>query len=312
MPLRFWAALLMAAAATMTVAAQAPAPAPAPTKPDTPAITARIEQLRKTAGPRWATAVHFYCEAPRANAATDPPIEPTKIFDNVYAIGNVGTTVYVIGTSAGLLMIDALPANQLDTQLLPGFQKLGLDPSQVKVILVSHGHPDHFGGSAYFQEHFGSKVYMADVDWPKNGGPKHEGDLKEGEPVVLGDVSVSSVAIPGHTPGSMGFIFPVKDNGRTHTAALFGGSWLTTRLTDEGFQTYIASVKHFEQATRAAKVDVMLQNHPLMDDFETKLAAVRARRAGQPNPFIVGADDYQKFLQVMETCSEIAVERRKL
>ena len=304
--------MLLVAAAAVTVAAQGQAPPPAPAKPDTPAITARIEGLRKAVGPRWATAVHFYCEAPRANAATDPAIEPTKIFDNVYAIGNIGTTVYVIRTSAGLLMIDALPANQLDTQLLPGFQKLGLDPSQVKTILVSHGHADHFGGSAYFQEHFGSKVYMADVDWPKTGGPRHEGDLKEGEPVVLGDVSVSPVAIPGHTPGSMGFIFPVKDNGQTHMAALFGGSWLTTRLTDEGFATYIASVKHFQEATRAAKVDVMLQNHPLMDAFEDKLTPVRARRPGQPNPFIVGTEGYQQFLQVMETCSEIAVERRRL
>jgi metallo-beta-lactamase class B len=304
-------AALLVAAATATLAAQAAAPAPA--KPDSPAITARIEQLRKAAGPQWATAVHFYCEAPRANAATDPPIEPTKIFDNVYAIGNVGTTVYVIRTSAGLLMIDALPANQLDTQLLPGFQKLGLDPSQVKVIVVSHGHPDHYGGSAYFQEHFGSKVYMSAADWPtRSGGPKHDGELKEGEPVVLGDVSVVPIAIPGHTPGSMGFIFPVKDNGNTHTAALFGGSWLTTRLTDEGFQTYIASVKHFEDATRKAGVDVMLQNHPLMDDFDTKLAAARTRRSGQPNPFIVGTEGYQKFLQVMETCSEITVARRSL
>jgi metallo-beta-lactamase class B len=305
------AALSAAAAATITLGAQAPAPAPA--KPDTPAITARIAQLRKTAGPQWSTAVHFYCEAPRANAATDPPIAPTKIFDNVYAIGNTGTTVYVIRTTAGLLMIDALPVNQLETQLLPGFQALGLDPSQVKVILVSHGHPDHYGGSAYFQEHFGSKVYMSAADWPtRSGGPKHEGDLKEGEPVVLGDVSVLPVAIPGHTPGSMGFIFPVQDNGRTHTAALFGGSWLTTRLSDEAFQTYIASVKHFEEATRKAKVDVMLQNHPLMDDFETKLASARARRSGQPNPFVVGTDGYQKFLQVMQTCSEVAVARRAL
>jgi hypothetical protein len=52
----------------------------------------------------------FFCEAPRANAATDPPIKPTKIFDNVSIIGNAGTAVYVVQTTAGLLMIDSLPA----------------------------------------------------------------------------------------------------------------------------------------------------------------------------------------------------------
>src|SRR5512132_1591792 len=81
MHFRLSAALLVATGATLTLSAQGQAPALPPAKPDTPAITARIEQLRRTAGPRWAPAVHFYCEAPRANAATDPPIEPAKIFD---------------------------------------------------------------------------------------------------------------------------------------------------------------------------------------------------------------------------------------
>jgi len=43
----------------------------------------------------WAAEAHFFCEAPRANSATDPVIVPAKIFDNVYAIGNSGTTVTV-------------------------------------------------------------------------------------------------------------------------------------------------------------------------------------------------------------------------
>ena len=53
----------------------------------------------------------------------------------------------------------------LDAQLLSGFQRLGLDPSQVKIVLVTHGHADHFGGASYFQEHFGSKVYVSPADW---------------------------------------------------------------------------------------------------------------------------------------------------
>src|SRR5262249_6167188 len=116
---------------------------PAPSKPDTPAIKAMIERTRSRVGAQWAPAVHFWGEEPRPNRADDPVIEPTKIFDNVYAIGNSGTTVYVIRTSAGLMMIDALAANQVDSQLLPGFQKLGLDPAQLKIVLVAHGHADH-------------------------------------------------------------------------------------------------------------------------------------------------------------------------
>ncbi len=79
-------------------------------------------------------------------------IPATKIFDNVYIIGNSGTAAYIIKTSAGLLMIDAMAANQVESQVLPGFQELGLNPADVKIIVMGHGHADHFGGSPYFQE----------------------------------------------------------------------------------------------------------------------------------------------------------------
>ena len=319
---------LLSALAVSTLAAQQPAQPPA--KPDTPEIKALIEKTRTAAGPKFGYAVRFWCEEPRANRADDPAIEPTKIFDNVYAIGNSGTTVYVIQTSAGLLMIDALAANQVETQLLPGFKKLGLDPAQVKVIVVGHGHADHFGGSAYFQERFGTKVYISPADWnvmenpPARGGraapatpppaiPKHDGEIRDGQPIVLGDLRVTPVAVPGHTPGAMGFIFPVKDNGTTHTAAMFGGVWLTPGLlNDEALQTYLNSVGRFKDETRKAGVDVLLQNHMLMDPIQEKLDKLAARKRGEPNPFVVGRDDYQKFVGVMEGCTQVNIARRKL
>src|SRR6202050_5370254 len=137
----------------------------------------------------WAHEEHFFCEEPRPNRPDDPVIPASKIFDNVY----------IIQTSAGLLMIDSLAANQVETQLLPGFQKLGLDPANVKIILMGHGHGDHFGGSRYMQDHFGSTVYISAADWnlmenppagragAKKGPavvlPKHDAEVKEGEPV---------------------------------------------------------------------------------------------------------------------------------
>ena len=62
---------------------------PAPEKPDSPEVKALIEKAKKTGGSMWAEEEQFFCEAPRANNANDPPIAPTKIFDNVYAIGSV-------------------------------------------------------------------------------------------------------------------------------------------------------------------------------------------------------------------------------
>jgi metallo-beta-lactamase class B len=328
-------------AATARLAAQQSQPA-APARPDPPVIVEQIARLKQSVGPRWTDAVRFWCEAPRANRADDPVIQPAKIFDNVYVIGNAGTVAYVIQTSAGLMMIDALGANQVESDLLPGFAKLGLDPAQVRTILVAHGHADHFGGSAYFQQKFGSKVYVSAADWtvmetpPRGRGPgapapvdsargavsrgraaaappRRDGELRDGESVTLGTVSVRAVAVPGHTPGSMGFIVPVIDRGERHVAALFGGSWLTPGLlNDQAMQTYIASVARFRKAAADAGVDAWLQNHPLMVPFQDWLTRLASRGRDDPNPFVVGRGEYQKFLDVMEGCSRIALARRAL
>jgi len=318
------------------LSAQAP-PQPAP-RPDTPDITAMIERLKHDVGPRWQTTVHFWCEDPRANRPDDPPIPPTRVFDDVFAIGNSGTTVYVLRTPAGLIMIDALGAGdaagttaQLDAQLLPGFQRLGLDPSQVKIVLVTHGHADHFGGASYFQEHFGSKVYVSAADWslmenppargrggrgpagPPTPLPKHDAELRDGETIALGGVQVTVVAVPGHTPGSMGFVFPVRDNGSRHTAALFGGAWLTPQiLSDDALRMFQASVQHFKAVTQKSRVDVLLQNHMLMDPIQPKLDALAARKKGDANAFVVGRAEYQKFLDAMAGCTAVNLARRKV
>jgi metallo-beta-lactamase class B len=316
--------IIVVALAAGVLSAQAPPTAPA--KPDSDAVKALIGKAKKVGGPRWAEEAHFFCEAPRANSPSDLPIEPSKIFDNVYVIGDQGTVAYVIRTSDGLLMIDSLSPGDTETKLLPGFQKLELDPAMVKVIVVGHGHADHFGGAPYFQEHFGSKVYISHADWkvmenpPARGGrggpptvlPKHDQVLTEGQPVVLGDFKLIPFAIPGHTPGSMGFIFPVKDKGKTYMAAMYAGTVLTPGfVSDEGLAQYAKSVPHFEEETRKAKVEVELQNHPLMDTIQPKLDVLKARKPGDRNPFIVGRAEYRKFLEVMAACTEVNIARRK-
>jgi metallo-beta-lactamase class B len=290
-------------------------------KPDSPQIKEHLEKARASAGTQWAPAFQFFCVEPRANGNDDPPIEPSKIFDNVFAIGNTGTVAYAITTSEGILLLDSLAANQVDSVLLPGMRKLGLDPAMVKLVIVAHGHADHFGGSPYFQEH-GAHVAMSAEDWdfiaPKPGAatkgpapPKRDIALVEGQPVGLGDVKVTPVLTPGHTPGSMGFLFPVKDNGKTYVAAMFGGTMLTaTRPTPEQFDQYLTAIAHFRAEAVKAGAEAELQNHPLMDDFTGRLAQIQARKPGGANPFIVGRENYPAFLDVMSECMRVQIGRR--
>jgi metallo-beta-lactamase class B len=314
---------------TLAIALAASLSAQTPAKPDSPpdsrVVKEHLDKARAIAGTQWAPAYQFFCVDPRANSNDDPPIEPSKIFDNVYAIGNTGTVAYAITTSDGIVLLDALAANQVDSVMLPGMRKLGLDPAQVKLVIVAHGHADHFGGSAYFQDR-GAHVAMSAEDWdfiaPKPGAaakgpalPKRDIALVEGQPVGLGEFKVTPVLIPGHTPGSMGFLFPVKDNGKTYIAAMFGGTMLTaTRPTPEQFDQYLNSIAHFRAEAVKAGAEVEMQNHPLMDDFTGHLAQLQMRNPGvanQPaNPFIVGRQNYPVFLDVMAECLRAQIARR--
>ncbi|PWT97412.1 MAG: MBL fold metallo-hydrolase [Terriglobia bacterium] len=316
--------LLLSVWLPFSLAAQAPNAAPA--KPDSAEVTAHVEKAKKIAGSEWAAEANFFCIAPRANSPNDPVIEPTKIFDNVYAIGRSGTVVYAITTSEGIILIDTGYANETESVLLPGMKKAGLDPAKVKLVVITHGHGDHFGGAPYFQDHYGAHVVLSQADWDlmlnpppaqgKKGGapvtpPKKDQVATEGQPITLGDEKITPVMIPGHTPGSMGLIFNVTDNGKRHVAGLYGGTVLTPNIiSDAGLQQYLHSVEHFKEATKQAKVDVELQNHPLYDGLEEKLAKLRDRKPGAPNPFVVGQSNYGKFLDIMAECMRAQIARR--
>ena len=113
------------------------------------------------------------------------------------------------------------------------------------------------------------------------------------------------------SPGAMGFVFPVTDNGQRHIAAVFGGTILNPqdKFPASLFEQYLKSLQHFKDVTGKMKADVELVNHPIMDGTFEKLAALRNRKAGQPHPFIVGEKGMQSFASVMEECAKAQLVR---
>jgi metallo-beta-lactamase class B len=241
--------------------------------------------------------------------------EPLKVFDNLYYVGEREYSAWAVTTSAGIIIIDPVYDYSVEEQVVGGLKKLGLDPAQIKYVVVSHAHRDHAGGAWYLQERFGARVMLTAADWdllarntqswPK---PKKDMVVADREQLTLGDTTLTFVHTFGHTPGTMSTILPVKDNGKPHVAALWGGTGFNFTITPERpgshwFDAYIASAQRFREAAAKAGADVFLSNHPSWDGSNDKMAALASRASGAPHPYVIGARSVQNYLTIAEHCA---------
>jgi metallo-beta-lactamase class B len=245
----------------------------------------------------------------RAAGPPDPStwhVEPAKVFDNLYFFGQSDYAVWAITTSQGIIVLDTIFDYSVEDEVVAGMKKLGLDPANIKYAVVSHAHPDHDGGARYLQEHFGTKVIMSPADWDvldkrTNGTkPKREREATDGQKLTLGDTTVTLYITPGHTPGTISSVFPVKDNGKTHIAALWGGAGLNSNK--EALQQYIDSAKRFSTIIKQAGADIILANHTDWDRSKINLPLLR-QGPQNPNPYIVGNAKALNFMKVAEECA---------
>lgn len=297
-----------------------------PASGDNPQSLAHIETAKSLAGTEVTAPFDFFCVPAnaRANSPDAPELQPVKLFDNLYAAGNSETVVYAITTSEGIILIDSGYADRVETVLVPGLRALGLDPANVKYILVTHGHADHFGGSTYFQDRYETRVGMSAPDWDvverqsaganpnAPGSPKRDLVLADGEPIRLGNVTVTPVLIPGHTPGSLAFLFPVTDGGTSHMAGLFGGAMLSSFLRTPGpaLAEYVATIERYLDASEKLGVDVEIQNHPIFDDMPVRLVQLGARQTDEPHPFVIGTGTFIRFWTIVTECIQAEIARR--
>lgn len=325
---RIWA-LCCALGLPLLATADAGVAASVSVAPESAAVESHLALARHAADAHWQDAYQDLCpNGPRRhNESSDKPIAPQMIFDNVAILGDVSTAVYVLKTSRGWIMIDSSYQSKTESLLLPSLHQLGIDPTSIRYLLITHGHPDHFGGAKYFQDHYGTRVAASSADaalmaappggqsfgsepWPPT--PKIEVPLGDGDTISLGDTTVRAIHVPGHTPGSLGFIFPVLDHGRRRMAGLFGGLVLVeSRASDSNLHQYIDSLAHFAAATRKQQVDVELENHIIFDGTLDKLQLLRTQQRAGTNPFVVGQGPYQNFLTVLSECAQTWLARRE-
>jgi metallo-beta-lactamase class B len=234
-----------------------------------------------------------------------------------------------VTTSGGIILIDPIFDYSVEDEVVAGLRSFGLDPNTIKYVLVSHAHYDHVGGASYLQDRFNAKVIMSEADWTLLEGtrsswrkPRRELVATDGQKLTLGETTLSLHITPGHTLGTISTLIPVLDGGARHVAAYWGGTafnWVTNRagyITAERpdqfwFNHYINSAQRFRTLARNAGADVVISNHTNFDGSKTKLPALATRRAGDPHPYVVGADSVARYLTVAEECAKAGLLRVK-
>src|SRR6476620_1177149 len=256
----------------------------------------------QTAGPAPGESLSQSYRVSQARNVEYQKIAPFKVMDNLYYVGPGTVSVWLIPTSAGLILIDTAQEPYVDT-VIDNIRKVGFDPKNLKYILLSHGHLDNFGGAAKLQK-------LSEADWnfmatqeanaikngraPKPGdeAPKKDMVIKEGDTIKLGDTSLKVYIMPGHRPGSVTYTFTAYDNKKPYKALVFGGPG--PRNGVDGGTEFLASVerleKNFADTQVAVNVHSYLNSYPYPHDMGIlELRDLKAKNPNGPNPFINNA-----------------------
>jgi metallo-beta-lactamase class B len=247
-------------------------------------------------------------------------ITPTKLFDNLYSVGQNEVSAQALVTSSGIILFDTLNSeDEAKNLLVPNMIAVGLDPRAIRYIVISHEHGDHYGGAKYLQATTGAKVVASAVAWAGMAAAKGHGpfgvlplpdkdmEIAEGQSLTLGDTIVTFYMTPGHTRGDMSAIYKVTDNGTPHVVGYFGGTGGGRDAETEKAQ--IASLERWKDISRKAGVDVNITNHPLHSEALEKEYLLHYRQPGQPNPFVLGKGVYQRYIQVQQECAKVELAR---
>ena len=228
-------------------------------------------------------------------------IKPAKIFGNLYFIGVRAVCTHLIDTGDGLIIIDPGYYESLYL-IINNIWELGFKPKDIKYIVVTHAHYDHMDSVADLVAMTGAKTFIGKADLPLLTGETYQYPirpftpdvlLEDGDVISLGNTKIHCMSTPGHTEGTMSFVFDVTDGKNTYRAGTFGGAGTNTlvrkfmeehNIPESARQQYIDSI----QRLKKEKVELFLGNHLPNNHTEEKLQLLGKQ---EENPFIVGSQE---------------------
>jgi len=237
--------------------------------------------------------------------------DPFQIFDNLYfvGIGEVGS--YVIETSEGLILLDTLHDNPGYLEYhLGNIREVGLDPMDIKYVIILQGHRDHYGGAPALQEVLDAQFGTAEEDRNMmvadfgEYAPRIDFIIEEGDTLTLGDTTLNFEITPGHTPGTTSIRFSVFDNGTEHLAYLHGGPALRSDDPDVK-QVFLDDLRRIKQIPG---IEVQIANHfdihaSGAPDLFGRAELLANRQPGERHPW-VDREHFQRWLDELIAATE--------
>jgi len=249
-----------------------------------------IEQPRapiQEMGPRWAVE----CEGAKDPDSWNQPAPPVRIHANTYLVGSCGISSILIVGSAGDVLIDG--GTEEDAGIIAdNIQALGYSIRDVRYILTSHEHYDHVGGISKLAQLSGAtvvtsapaaKVLMAGTpsnDDPQFGiakpfPPVQVGRIvRDDEEVLLGNIMLTAIATPGHTPGALSWRWVSCDGGVCRTI-VYADSLTAISADNYRFGDHPATVAGFRASIAkiaASPCEILLTPHPSASQMPERLA----------------------------------------
>lgn len=243
---------------------------------------------------------------------------PFHMIGNLYFVGAVNASVHAIDTGEGLVLIDSGYQDTL-FYTLNGLYRLGLSPYDIKYVLLTHGHIDHFGAARAIREMTGCKIVLGrrDLDYVTGkrdlsfatelGMPLAEVAffepdilIDDGDVITLGNTSIECVHTPGHTEGTMSFFFPVAHNGKRLTVGTHGGTGINSMegafLKKHGLPFSLREdFRAGLHALKRRRVDVFIGNHAGQSHTKQKYDRMMA---GDKNAFV----DPTEWAEYLDSC----------
>jgi metallo-beta-lactamase class B len=256
-------------------------------------------------------------------ASWDKPTEPFKMIDNVYYVGTEGLASYLITSPQGHILVDTVMP-EATSQIKANIEKLGFKVADIKFLLNTHAHVDHAGGLAEMKQATGAQVVAGEADKPLLEGGYYPGaqeetvlafppvkvdrTVREGDTVMVGNVTLTAHETPGHSPGCTSWAFSVKDGDATRSVLIFcSGTVALNRLVAN--PTYPGIVDDYRKTFARAKemkADILLAPHPDMYKMPDK----RAKLAnGAPNPF-VDPSEFNTYAATLEKAFDDALAKQ--